>query len=170
MVKIRGQSRRIALSGILLALCLATLIIQSIFPLANYTIYILSSLYISIVIIEIGALAGVTFYFASVILALLIVPNKVFLLPFIVFFGLYGLIKYLTEKTGKLYIEMPLKYLFFNLVAFLSIYFFKDMLFQSINLPDFPYVILIIIAEIGFLAYDYFYTLFIGFYTRRIKK
>jgi hypothetical protein len=164
------SSKKIAISGILLALCVATLFLQTIFPIANYSIYIISSLFIGIVIVEIGVYNAIIFYFASCILAFLIVPNKIFLIPYIIFFGIYGLAKFNIEKIRKIYLEIILKLLLFNGISVLSFLLIKDFLFQSIKIPDFPIIIVIIAFEIAFLAYDYFYTLFIDFYNKRIKR
>lgn len=164
------NSKKMAISGILLSLCVATLFFQTVFPIANYTIYIISSLFIGIVIIEIGVYYAILFYFASCMLAFLIVPNKVFLIPYIIFFGIYGLAKFNIEKIKKIYLEIILKLLLFNGISGLSILLIKDFLFQSIKIPDFPIIIVIICLEIGFLTYDYFYTLFIDFYNKRIKR
>lgn len=170
MGKNKMNSKKMAISGLLLSLCVATLFFQTVLPIANYTIYIISSLFIGIVIIEIGVSYATLFYLASCILSLLIVPNKVFLIPYIIFFGFYGLAKFSIEKIRKIYLEIILKLLLFNGISGLSILLIKDFLFQSIKIPDFPLIIVIIGLEIGFLAYDYFYTLFIDFYNKRIKR
>ena len=170
MTQGRQGSNKIALSAILLAFCISTLFFQSVFPFANFTIYIISSLYIAIVLIEIGIPYAILFYFASCILSFLVVPNKVFLVPYFIFFGIYGLVKFGIEKIGNMPLEIILKLVIFNVIASMGMLFIRTVLFQSISLPDLPIIIVVVIFEIAFLAYDYFYTLFIDFYIKRIRK
>ncbi len=163
------RTRGIAISAMLLAISVTTLYIQTVLPVANFTLYMLSSFYVAFVIMEAGPKAGWLFYIASCIFALIFVPDKVFVIPYILFFGIYGVVKYHIELLRKLPIELILKMIFFNFSLGIMIIFFRELILGSINLPDFPFVILIIAFEIAFFAYDYLYTLVIGFYLKRIK-
>ncbi len=163
------SARGIAVSAMLLAISVVTLYLQTILPIANFTLYMLSSFYIAFVILESGQKAGWIFYAASCLLSLIIIPDKVFLVPYILFFGLYGLVKYYSEKLGKMPIEIVIKLVFFNFSLGIIVIFFKELVLGSIKLPDLPIVLLMIAFEIAFLAYDYLYTMVIGFYLKRIK-
>lgn len=108
------KTRTAALGGILLALSVATLFFASFVPGVELTIYAVSSVYTAIMIIETNSKGGGIFYIASGILALLLIPNKAAVLPYLFFFGIYGIVKYYIEKIGKLPVEICLKLLFFQ--------------------------------------------------------
>jgi len=159
-----------AVGGILLALSVITLYMQALFPIADFTLYMISSFYISAIIIESGTSAGWIFYVASAVLAFIFVPNKIFLIPYILFFGYYGLIKYYIERLNRRPLEIVLKLLCFNAALFISIGLFRELLLGGLDLPDFPGAVIILVLEAAFIAYDYFYTLVIDFYRKRIRR
>lgn len=168
-----GQDRRtkkVALGGLMLALQMATLFIAGFVPGIELTIYALSSLYAAIIIIETNISGGIIFYFASALLALLIIPNKAAILPYIFFFGIYAIIKFLIEKIGKQLIEIPLKLVFFNTSIGAGIILFESMFLGNINLPEYSRILLILGGQVLFLLYDYLFTLLIAFYRKRFSR
>lgn len=165
MVNDRKKSTRaLATGGIFLALSIVTLFIATIIPGVELTLYAISSFYVAFIIVESGARNGMLFYVASVLLGLLIVPNKAGLLPYAMFFGLYGIVKYYIEKIRKTPFEIVLKLLFFNVSYGVGLLFFKELFLGSVNLPDLAWPLLIIGAQGFFLFFDYLYTLVVGFY------
>ena len=89
---------KITLGGICLALTLVFMFGASIVPGAEMTLYAVSSLFIAVMIIETGVKGGAALYAAAVLLGLLIVPNKIGILPYACVFGLYGIVKFYIEK------------------------------------------------------------------------
>ncbi|MCX7843523.1 MAG: hypothetical protein N2489_10725 [Clostridia bacterium] len=162
-------SKKLSLSGILLALTVITLFVESIAPTNRLSLYALSSFFIAVVIIEAGVKAAWSFYFASCILSFIIVQSKIELIPYAVFFGVYGIIKLYIEKINNIVIEYLLKLLFFNLVAILSFLMLKELILPGFRLP-LPWWIVLLAAEAAFIVYDYVYSLAIGFYLNRLKK
>ncbi|MGI6728008.1 MAG: hypothetical protein ACOX4P_05555 [Anaerovoracaceae bacterium] len=167
MKELNSKTKTIALGGVLLALSLVTIFLASFIPGFELTLYALSTFCVVIFIIETKAKGGWLFYGASCLLSLVLIPNKLALLPYIIFFGLYGLIKYYIERIRKQPVEIILKLLFFNGSWGIGLYFFKNLLISNIGLPDYPVIVLIIAAQILFLLYDYILTQLIGFYRNR---
>lgn len=111
------------------------------------------------------------FYAASTLLGVIIVPNKLAVVPFIVFFGIYGAIKYHIELLRNIYAEFGLKLLYFNL--WLAVFFVmaKEVLLGgNLQLAKFPLWLLILGLEAVFIVYDYVYTLFIQYFNTRLKR
>jgi len=169
-LKQNKSSRAIATSGIFLSLSIVTLFIATFIPGIELTMYTISSFYVAFVMVEIGARGGWLFYVASLLLAVLIIPNKAGLIPYAMFFGLYGIAKYYIERLHKLPLEIPLKLIFFNLAFGIGFVFFKELLLGVIEVPDITFPIIIIGAQIFFLIYDYLFTLAIGFYLKQRPK
>jgi len=124
----------------------------------------LASFPISIVIMEWGPKSGVAFYIASVVLGFIVMANKAHWILYILTFGLYGIVKYIIEQDRPIYMEYILKILFANIVI-LAIYF---LLKQFVYIPI--SVITMLAFEVVFIVYDHMYTLFIGYYSQKLRK
>ena len=158
------MSKKIAYTGILLALNIILLLLSNIIPINTVFFMGLDSFLISIVIMEYGFKLGILFYIASSVLSFLVLPNKAQWLIYIFTFGIYGLIKYLVEKDRPFYIDILLKLVYANL-SILSLYFMiKGIIYIPIN------IFTILVFQFAFLIYDYVYTLFIDYYEQRIRK
>ena len=162
------KSKNIAYLGVLLALNQVFIILSSIIKTNTLLLFSFAALMIGIVIVEFGAKNGVVFYIASSILGFFLTTNQVEIVTYILFFGMYSIVKYAIEraaynmKYAKIF-ELTTKLLFFNLVA-LCIYFLLRE-FAVIKL----YWWLILIAEISFIVYDYAFGIFINYYITKIK-
>lgn len=158
------MSKKIAYTGILLALNIILLLLSNIIPINTVFFMGLASFLISIVIMEYGFKLGILFYIASSVLSFLVLPNKAQWVIYIFTFGIYGLIKYLVEKDRPFYIDILLKLVYANLII-LSLYFMlKGIIYIPIN------IFTILVFQFAFLIYDYVYTLFIDYYEQRIRK
>lgn len=163
----RSKVKRITLSGILLAFTVICVFLLSILPTSKLSLYAVSSLFIAVVIIEYGAKAGWIFYVASSILSVVLVP-RIEVIPFIVFFGVYGLIKLYIEKVHSRVIEYILKMIYFNICLVLGLIFLKEIIMEGVKLTA-PVYIVAALLEVIFIVYDYVYTLFIRFYGVQLK-
>lgn len=163
------DTKKIATGGVLLALSIATLFGATFVPGIELTLYALSSVYVAIIILEFTVNTGWLFYFASVMLAFILIPNKGALIPYTIFFGIYAMMKYYIESFKKISqpVEVILKLLFFNLMFVLGFLFFGTLFTGAIRIPDIALPVILVLAQFFFLAYDYILTLLIGFYLKR---
>lgn len=143
---------------------------SSFVPGVEMTLFALASFFVGFTILETGIKGGFVYYIALVLLTFFIIPNQAAVLPFLVFFGLYGILKYLIEKMRNGPVEIILKLVYFNISIAVIFYLFKAIFIGQLNLPDFPWYALLLIANIFFFFYDYIYTLAIGFYRAKIQK
>lgn len=157
------MGKKIAFLGMLLALNQIILIFSNIIPTNKLFFLGLASLPIAIVIIEKGIKSGILFYVASVLLSIIIVPNKIHLISYILFFGIYGAIKYLIEKDRNIVFEYILKLISFNVLFFIGYFIVKSFIVIKLNA-----VILLGVQGI-FLIYDYAYGIFINYYYEKIR-
>jgi len=162
-------AKQAAFNGILAALLVITLFFAVYSPTGRFSLYTLSSFYVSILIIEFGTKNGWVFYVATNILALLLVPDKLGVLPYTFFFGLYGLVKYYIEKLGKIVPEYVLKLAFFNVCLGAGFVFLKSVLLGDIDLKISPWI-LVPALEIVFIIYDYVYSLLVQYYWSKLRN
>lgn len=159
-----------ALGGICLALTVVFMFSASIVPGVELTLYAISSLFIAVMIIETGVKGGIGLYAAAVLLGLLIVPNKVGVLPYACLFGIYGILKYYIEKIKNPVVQVLLKVAFFAAILFIGLVALKGLLLGGIKLPELPVALLIAAGVLFLLLYDVIYTLLIRMYRKRFKK
>ena len=143
------MSRKIAYSGILLAINLILLLLINVIPINTLFLMGLASLPIAIIIMEYGPKSGFVFYIASVILGFIVINSK---------------FQCIIERDRPVYIEYFLKILFAN-VAILIVYFIlKPFVYIPVNLFT------VLIFEVLFIVYDNIYSLFIEYYNARLRK
>jgi len=143
--------------------------LAAVMPTNRLSFYALSSFFVSIVVIEYGIKNGWVFYVSTCLLALIIVPNKVEVIPYAIFFGIYGIIKSYIERLNRIVPEYVLKYVYFNACLACIILFIREFFLESVNLK-FQWWFIIIALQGVFLVYDYVYTLFIRYYINKLKR
>lgn len=158
------MSRKVAYSGILLALNIILLILVNIIPMNTLFLLGLASLPIAIVIMEYGPKAGILFYIGSVLLSFMIMANKAQWILYVFTFGIYGLVKYIIEKDRSFIQEYILKLLVANILIIFVYIILKEFVYIPIN------IFLILIFEISFIIYDFVYSQFIDFYNDKFRR
>lgn len=164
-----ANKSKTALGGILVGLSIITLYAESIMPTAKLSLYALSSFYVAIMIVEGGIRLGWIFYITSSLLAVIIIPDKIGLIPYFVFFGIYGIIKFYIEKISKSWLEYALKFIFFNICLGTAIFIIKELLAVDIS-EYFSIWIIAVIMQIIFIIYDSIFTLSIEYYIKRFRR
>lgn len=167
MSKYTAKTKLIALNGILGALAVICLLLATVMPTGRISLYALSSFFISVSIMESGIKAGWLFYAATSLVGLIIVPEKLALVPYVVFFGFYGIAKHYIEKIGRIIIEYIIKYMYFN--ACLGAAFLTAREFIGAAEAKLPWWILAVVFEIVFFLYDFVFTLFINYYNEKLR-
>lgn len=166
----KNKTFKLALGGICLALTIVFMFAGSIAPGIELTLFAISSVFVAVMILESGVSGAILLYLAAVILGLILVPNKIGLVPYIFLFGYYGIAKYFIEKLPKATSQIIVKVIFFAAVMCVGFLGFKEILFGAVDLPDFPVAILIIAGTVFMMLYDYIYTLAINIYIRKIQR
>ncbi|NFF04104.1 hypothetical protein EXN41_01715 [Clostridium botulinum] len=147
------KSSNIAKGGIFTAISFLLIYLSTILPVNKLSLLATASAIIPIAIISTNAKNGFFVYLSTSILCSIVVGiSRISVVFYIIFFGLYGIIKYYIERLNKLYIEIILKFTFFNiwLMNFLYIckLFFGGM--TRINQYLYRYCTEARIALIGF--------------------
>lgn len=169
MTENKSNARKIALNGILGALALVSLFLATVMPTNRLALYALSSFFISVAIVESGIKAGWLFYASTALLALIILPEKLGLVPYVIFFGFYGIAKYYIEKLNKIFLEYILKFIYFNICLGIAWMLIMQFFIAELTVK-LPWFVVIAALEIIFLIYDFVYTMFIAYYRDKLKK
>ncbi|MDY6013024.1 hypothetical protein [Clostridium sp.] len=161
------KAKDITLGGILIALTIITLYLNLIIPINTFAILTISSCYVPIAIIKDNIKLGVLVYVASSIIGFLIIPLNI-MIPFVLYFGIFGLVKFYIEKLKNLPLEIILKLAFSNLMLFLGYFLFTSFV-GPINFK-LPLWMLLILLQFVFIIFDYALTLIITSFITRFNK
>lgn len=162
------DTKKIALNGILGALAVICLLLATVLPTNRLSLYALSSFFVAVSILESGIRAGWIFYVATGLLALIVVPDKLGIVPYALFFGLYGVVKYYIEKLDNIAVEYLLKFVYFNICMGVAVLTLSRLFGYELSVK-LPWWLLVIVLEIIFFIYDFVYTLFINYYREKLR-
>ncbi|MGE5633095.1 MAG: hypothetical protein ACM3TR_18665 [Caulobacteraceae bacterium] len=167
------MSRKIAFGGVFAGLTVVLVYMAFIMPTGKLTLYFLSSLPIAFSVVEFGAGVGAVVYFGAGILSFLITGNIYAAVPFILFFGHYPILKCFIEKNRKALTEVLLKLAVFNASAAVIFLLIGKLLWNTIPDVILNYkillVVLVILAQGAFLAYDYVFSRLIFYYESKMS-
>lgn len=158
------KSKDTAYLGVLLGLNQLFIILSSVIETSTIILMAAGALVVGVVVVEFGGKTGILFYIASCILGFILTFNKVEIISYICFFGIYSIIKhYIETKVLNGYISYAVKIASFNILILLT--YLTARLF--INFP--LQWLMILSAQVLFLIYDYAFTTFINVYINSIK-
>lgn len=164
-----SRSRGLALTALFAALSLIVLGGASVMPAGRLGLTALSGILPAAAAVSGGGLrAGLLCYSCTGLLGLILVPDKGCVLLYLLFFGIYPLVKSLVERCGIWWKESFLKLVFFNGV--LTLFW---LVLKSMFLPFLPAVLngtlpVYLAGNVVFLAYDHGLSGVIWLYIRRI--
>ncbi len=162
------SASRVALGGVLAALSLLLLYISAVMPTGALGMVAVAGLVPAAAVVSGGLATGFLCYAAAGLLGLFLLPNKGCAVLYLLFFGLYPMVKSLIERLRRLGAEYALKLVFFNAVLAVTLVCFSGLLFPM--LPAFLQSVLPVFAagNLVFLLYDYGFSKLITFYAARI--
>ena len=163
------KTRNLSLSALFTAFAVISLYIASIWPTGQLGLTAVASLFVTAAIIESGISYGIYVYIVSSAISMLIVPNRLTPVLFILFFGYYPVIKSLIEKLKYKILQILTKLLVFNISFIIIYYLFSELIIAFIRF-DLNVFIIFLIGNIIFLLFDYGYTKLIWFYINRISN
>jgi hypothetical protein len=162
-------AHKAALGGVLTAAVQCCLFAAGVLPTGRLALLSLSSMVLSAAIVEYGALYALVIYIASGVLSLVILPNKLICVPFIAFFGYYGILKARIEKIRLLWAEWLIKLAAFNAVTAAAWRMASQFFPLFVNLPNAIWPAWIALNAM-FVIFDYAYSLAAGLYERRLRQ
>ncbi|MBQ8623472.1 MAG: hypothetical protein IJ424_03725 [Oscillospiraceae bacterium] len=157
----RKLSFNIALGGIISALCILMMFLVSVLPFFVYVFPMLCSFLICIVYYESGLKISLITYLSVAILSLILSPDKESALIFTAFFGYYPMAKIFLDKMRYSILRRVIKFALFNAsviasyYALINIFGVVDMAEIGEGFGKYSVLILLVVANISFIAYDF---------------
>lgn len=163
--------RKFTVSSLYLAIEVVLIIGASVIPGFDLTLLAVASAVGAFTIVESGIRYGVVQYAAADILGFLLAPDKAAAVLFVIFFGLYPIVKYFAEKPKKPWVQLMIKCGFCLVVSIAALAGFSELVLGDMNLPEwFPFWGLVPAALVLFLIYDYALTIAVKLYYRRVRS
>lgn len=164
-----SNPRKISLAGMLAAFTLLFLYIASVIPAGKLAMYFISSVFIAALVVERQIALAFLMFLAVALLSFLILPNRLRVLYYVLFFGHYGIGKHYIETIRDKVTAYVVKLLYFNAALALMYIIGSNLLLTDISFI-LPIWALAIIAQVIFVIYDYLYSMVVQFYFKRIRK
>lgn len=171
----KRQTHKVALGGIISALSLVAMLLSAVFPFAEYTCPALAGIVLIALVLEFNKKTALLAYAAIGILSIIIVPNKEAAILFVGFLGYYPILKSCLEQSKSRILEWIFKISIFNVAVLLSYFVviyllgMTDVLNDMQQFAKYGVFILLGLANIAFIIYDFALTQLIGLYLERIK-
>ena len=167
--------KRVTFSAIGMALTVIFLYAASILSTGRLAVLALSSLLCGVCICQYDIRYGMAVYIGSSLLSLLLIPNRMFTMVYVLFIGYYPLIKLLIERLKKLWLEWLLKVLFFNLILVLLYWVFKIFFMPGLDSAVvslvFKYIGWVVVGlEVVFVLYDLAFSYMIGYFNQFVRR
>lgn len=154
-----NQSGKVALGGIVTALCMVLMFLTGLIPIGTYALPAMAGALLVVIVIELGAKWAWLVFVAVSLLSVFFAADKEAAVLFVGFFGYFPILKSSLERIPKRTFQIILKMAVFNLAMVCS--FFIAVRVMQIPQDSFsifglylPFVLLIL-GNIIFLIYDY---------------
>lgn len=157
MIRETRPAHFISLTAMFSVLSLIFLYLAAVLPVLSVTFYFISSLFVAGILVEKQIGAGLIMYVGVSLLSLLLVPNFLMVLPYVLLFGHYGIGKYLIEKIRDKIVAFILKLLYFN-ACMAGIYLLAKSVFFTGFIADLALPILIVLLQVVFVIFDFMYS------------
>lgn len=166
------NSKVIAYSGVATALSVVMLFLGSIFWVLGYTMPLVASLVMIILLDSISQKSALLTFVSTSIISFILLNDKECVLLYVLFFGYYPLIKDKINDIQPKFLSYLLKFVTFNaamvLTQILCVYVFgipfDDML------GKWGIVVFVLCLNLVFVVFDKLYTLLLRLYRIKLKK
>ena len=167
----RKRAIFITIPAILSALGVLVLYFSALVPSGRWALVAVAGLLPAAAVITVGLWGGAACYAVTGLLGLLLIPDRLNALLYLLFFGIYPGIKSLLERLRPIWLGFLGKLAFFN--AVLTVF---ALAFSGLFLPALPSLLgdrmwlLYLAGNAVFLVYDFGFTKLVSFYGQRLEK
>lgn len=163
-----NKSKRLAMASVFTALIVVILYLSSFFPMLSLSMVAIAGVLPAVLVSEFGIGTAAMAYVASSVLALILVPDRMNSMLFVLLFGHYPIIKELSERVKQKWFTWCIKLLSANVLFVVVWILFKNMFASQIS----EYSGMLAFAWLGynviFVMYDICLKKLVLFYKIRI--
>ena len=161
-------TRKLAVAAMLCALGVVFLYVGSIIEILDLTMVAIASLFVFFAVIEMGGSYPYLIYLVTAVLSLLLLPSKFAAGTYLLFGGIYPVLKNMFEKLHHV-VAWVLKLSYFNTI--LSILLAASLYLFYVEDPDMGFNLLTYgLANVTFVLYDHATSLLVTMYLVKLRK
>lgn len=170
------KTKNIAFLGLMMAITVLLVVLSGVFEINTFFLLALASFCTGIAIHEYGLASGTAFYIGSILLNLILAPNKLYVGTY-AGIGLYIVVtEFIWRKIFKMeynyrnvVILTIVKVIIFNAMYIPILLFFPDLL-SGIKMNTAIFVVLLLIGQVILLLFDKAYKYFMNRYWGQIRR
>lgn len=173
MPRFKRTAHRVSLTAMFASMSLLFLYLASILPTMRIAMFFLSSVFVMGLVLEEEIGLAFLMFAAVSALALLIMPagGLIRVVPYLLFFGHYGIGKYFIESNIKdKVIRYVVKLLYYNVALVLMYIFAKQVFLEDVMVSEWAFWLIAVAAEAAFVVYDYVFTKVTAYYFNHIRR
>jgi len=164
------NAAQMALAAIFTALSVVLLYFACMLPSGRLGLTAAAGFFPAATVVSCGLKAGLLCYGGSGLLALFLVSDKGLAMLYLLFFGLYPIVKGWIEKRRRLPVELCFKFAFFNLMFSLVLRVASALLLSLLPFGRASTGLLYLLGNAVFLIYDFGLSKVICFYQKRMDQ
>ncbi len=171
MPRFHRTAHRVSLTAMFAAMSLLFLYLASVLPTMRIAMYFLSSVFVMGLVIEEEIGLAVMMFIAVSLMSLLLMPNILRVLPYVFFFGHYGIGKYYIQTRIKDKVAAYIvKLIYYNVAVALVYVLAKELILQDVSFAESTFWLFVVLAEVAFVIYDFIYDKVTAFYFNNIRR
>ena len=162
-----GTTKSVALSGMMCALCFVVMYLAAATEVLDLSGMVISSMIVIVAVIEIGRYYPWLIWAVTSVLCMFFIPKKDIALEFVMFGGIYPMVKSYLEKLPTA-LSWALKIVFFNIV-FTGWFMLSKFIF-GLDVGMTMGIIAYLAANVFFVLADIAFSMMISLYLTKIRK
>lgn len=160
------KTKSIALSGVISALCFVIMYLASIIDVIDLSAVVLCAMIIIVSVIEIGRYYPWLIWLVTGVLCMLLLPRKDIALEFVLFGGVYPMLKSYFERL-PIVLSWIIKLVYFNII-FTGWFFLSEYVF-GVKVDLALGIIAYVAANAFFVMSDVVFTMMVSLYMTKIR-
>ncbi len=171
MPRFHRTAHRVSLTAMFAAMSLLFLYLASVLPTMRIAMYFLSSVFVMGLVIEEEIGLAIMMFVGVSLMSLLLMPNILRVLPYVFFFGHYGIGKYYIQTRIKDKIAAYIvKLIYYNVAVALVYLLAQQIIFEDILESGIAFWLFVVLAEVAFVIYDFLYDKVTSFYFNNLRR
>ena len=164
-----SKTKKLAIAGILTALCTVFLFVGSLFQTLDLSTAAIGSIIVMIAFIELGKGWAFGIYAASSLLSMLLLPNKTAAVVFTLFLGFYPIVKVPLNKIKPILLSYAARIAVFNLFLTALIYVATVLIHIEEDYLGFG-IVIYAMANTAFILFDFALERMAIYYNIKLRK
>ncbi len=168
----KSMTFKLSFSGIIAALSIVVMFLTSLIPTATIALPAIAGCLLVAVVFECGVKWGFCAYGVVAVLSFFLTPDREAFLIYTLFFGYYPVLFAVLERVKNKILKYFIKFVVFNIAVLLDFIIVSVLFgipFESIEfLGDLTPYVLLLLANIVFLVFDFAFRGLIDFYFHKL--